>query len=40
MNDELIIFLWCQLAFRIDLNKEELKLRDNCAKHILDLIGK
>lgn len=39
MSDELVISLWCQLAFRPDLNKEELKLRDNCAKRILELIG-
>lgn len=39
MNDELVIILWCQLAFRLNLNEEELKLRDKCAKRILELLG-
>lgn len=39
MNDELVINLWCQLAFRLNLNEEELKLRDKCAQRILELIG-
>lgn len=39
MNDESIIFLWCHLAFRTDLSKEELELREKCAKRLLELIG-
>lgn len=39
MSDELVITLWCQLAFCTNLNSEELKLRDKCAKRLLELIG-
>lgn len=39
MSDEVIITLWCQLAFRLNLSKDELELRDKCAKRILELIG-
>ena len=39
MNDDLVIRLWCQLAFRSNLNEEELKLRNRCAKRLLEIIG-
>ena len=39
MNEDLVIRLWCQLAFRFNLNEEELKLRDRCAKRLLEIIG-
>ncbi len=38
MNEDLVISLWCQLAFRSNLNEEELKLRDRCAKRLLEII--
>ena len=39
MSDELIISLWCQLAFRPKLTESELELLDKCAKRLLELIG-
>ena len=36
MSDDLVISLWCLLAFR---SEEELKLRERCAKRLLELIG-
>ena len=39
MSDELVISLWCQLAFRTKLTESELELLDKCAKRLLELIG-
>ena len=39
MSDELVITLWCQLAFRQKLSIIELQLLDKCAKRLLELIG-
>lgn len=39
MSDELVISLWCQLAFRPNLTQEELALCDKCAKRLLELLG-
>lgn len=39
MSDEVVLTLWCQLAFKINLSQEELKLRDSCSKRLLELLG-
>ena len=39
MNEDLVISLWCQLAFRSKLTESELELLDKCAKRLLELIG-
>ena len=39
MSDDLVISLWCLLAFRSNLSQEELKLRERCAKRLLEIIG-
>lgn len=40
IDDNIAIELWCKLAFKVDLTKEELRLLDNVAGLILKSLEK
>lgn len=37
--DSVVVDLWCSLSFKNELSKDELKLRNDCAKILLKIIG-
>lgn len=38
MSDELVVSIWCQLAFCPNLTEEQARLLEKCSQRILELL--